>query len=221
MFFFVWLVLLSCPPHPPTHTPEIGQSRRNSKCLKTFSNTSLASTTGALRLPTSPGSLRDTMLLRLLAGVQRTSIRFLTTGKKQGLRRLYQSLGLASLALLLAWCSLYIYLRFCSWFYLRIYRTCIYVITRSQFRPQCALFLIVVLVSDECVCVFFVCSGVGICLHAHCRTVQNSWGPGWGMSGYFNMVMDFTDQFGVNHSSCGIGTQAIVGQADVTRFWKK
>jgi len=49
-------------------------------------------------------------------------------------------------------------------------------------------------------------------------TVQNSWGPGWGMSGYFNMVMDFTDQFGVNHSSCGIGTQAIVGQADVTRF---
>ena len=28
------------------------------------------------------------------------------------------------------------------------------------------------------------------------------------MDGYFNMVMDFTDQFGTNHSSCGIGTQA-------------
>jgi C1A family cysteine protease len=25
-------------------------------------------------------------------------------------------------------------------------------------------------------------------------TVQNSWGPKWGMAGYFNIVMDFTDE---------------------------
>jgi len=49
-------------------------------------------------------------------------------------------------------------------------------------------------------------------------TVQNSWGPKWGQSGYFNMVMDFKDEFNVSHSSCGIGTGVIAGLADIDRM---
>jgi len=37
------------------------------------------------------------------------------------------------------------------------------------------------------------------------------------MQGYFNMVMDFTDEFGFNHSSCGLGKQVVAGLPDLTR----
>ena len=34
---------------------------------------------------------------------------------------------------------------------------------------------------------------------------------------YFNMVMDFTDEFNVTHSSCGVGTQVSAGLIDLNR----
>jgi hypothetical protein len=43
---------------------------------------------------------------------------------------------------------------------------------------------------------------VSACL---CLCVADSWGPTWGEEGYFKMVWDFTDEFNVTHSSCGVG----------------
>ena len=71
-------------------------------------------------------------------------------------------------------------------------------------------------------------------------TVQNSWGPvstrsfpisfviapqnhvrwptqTWGENGYFKMVWDFTDEFNVTHSSCGVGKGVVAGLPDLSK----
>ena len=39
----------------------------------------------------------------------------------------------------------------------------------------------------------------------------------WGENGYFKMVWDFTDEFNVTHSSCGVGKGVVAGLPDLSK----
>ena len=40
----------------------------------------------------------------------------------------------------------------------------------------------------------------------------------WGEDGYFKMVWDFTDEFNVTHSSCGVGKGVVAGLPDLSKY---
>lgn len=43
-------------------------------------------------------------------------------------------------------------------------------------------------------------------------------GKTWGEDGYFKMVWDFTDEFNVTHSSCGVGKGVVAGLPDLSKY---